>query len=53
MKKEKTIGRQHRIHYSIGKNKILCGIKKWCCSDKDWNNVECELCLRKKQELEK
>jgi hypothetical protein len=46
--KTKIIGRQHRIHFSTGKDKILCGVKKWCCSDTDWSNVECKLCLRKK-----
>jgi len=46
LKKEKRVGRQHQIHYSTGEGKILCGIKKWQCSDKDKDNVECKLCLR-------
>ena len=47
VEKEKIIGRQHRIHYSTGYHTILCGVKKWECSDVNWENVECKLCLRK------
>jgi hypothetical protein len=47
--KEKIIGRQHRIHFSSGFGKVLCGIKKWKCSDTNWDNVECAFCLRLKK----
>lgn len=46
---KRIIGRQHRIHYSIGKDKILCGVKKWKCSDTEWKNVECKFCLKKQK----
>jgi len=51
MDNNKRIGRQHQIHYSSGEGKILCGVKKWQCSDINWNNVECKLCLRKREKL--
>ena len=49
LEEERIIGRQHRIHYSIGNEKIMCGTKKWQCSDDNWENVECKLCLAKKE----
>ena len=49
--REVVKGRQHRIHYNIGKDKILCGVKKWCCSDTNIDNVECIFCLKKLSKL--
>lgn len=49
---QRRIGRQHQIHYSVGNGKILCGVKKWQCSDENMDRVECKFCLNKKAKLD-
>jgi hypothetical protein len=49
---DRIIGRQHRIHFSTSAGRILCGIKKWKCSDDDPKNVECKVCIRKLKQQE-
>ncbi len=53
---QKRYGRQHVIHKRISDDeslrnwdnvKILCGVKKFCCVNEKWDNVECVFCLKK------